>query len=270
MSGNRPVNDICDAIARARDHSPFLRKQIEAHGDIVERLEAGDFAAAEGLARMAENGLEIGAALRRRRQRHALVAAIGDLAGEWDLSATVARLSEFADRTVETALAAAWDDRHPGEDPRGIAAIALGKLGSRELNYSSDIDIMLIFDPAAIPADDRDAAQKSALKIAQQLLRLLQDRTPEGYVFRVDLRLRPAPEVTPIVLPVDAAISHYETSAEPWERAAFIRARHLAGDADVSHRFLTAIEPFVWRRSVDFGAIREVRGITRRIRDHYA
>ncbi|MCA1749478.1 MAG: glutamine-synthetase adenylyltransferase [Sphingomonadales bacterium] len=190
MSGNRPVNDIYDAIARARDHSPFLRKQIEAHGDIVERLEAGDFAAAEGLARMAENGLEIGAALRRRRQRHALVAAIGDLAGEWDLSATVARLSEFADRTVETALAAAWDDRHPGEDPRGIAAIALGKLGSRELNYSSDIDIMLIFDPAAIPADDRDAAQKSALKIAQQLLRLLQDRTPEGYVFRVDLRLR--------------------------------------------------------------------------------
>src|SRR5207237_215015 len=95
-------------------------------------------------------------------------------------------------------------------------------------------------------------------------------RSADGYVQRVDLRLRPSPEVTPIVLPVNAAISHYESSALPWERAAFIRARACAGDVALGDRFLRAIQPFVWRRSLDFGVIEEVRQISGRIRDHFA
>ena len=106
--------------------------------------------------------------------------------------------------------------------------------------------------------------------IGRRLVELLQQRTADGYVARVDLRLRPAPEVTPIVLPVDAAISYYESSALPWERAAFIRARACAGDIALGERFLAEIQPFIWRRAIDFGAIDEIRDISLRIRDHFA
>jgi len=108
------------------------------------------------------------------------------------------------------------------------------------------------------------------VRIGRRFIELLQRRTADGYVHRVDLRLRPSPEVTPIVLPVHAAISHYESSALPWERAAFIRARSAAGDVALGQRFLDAIQPFVWRRSLDFGAIDEIRQISARIRDHFS
>jgi glutamate-ammonia-ligase adenylyltransferase len=146
----------------------------------------------------------------------------------------------------------------------------MGKLGSHELNYSSDVDLLLLFDPATLPRRDRDEPGEAAVRIGRRLIELMQKRTEDGYVQRVDLRLRPSPEVTPIALPVDAAISHYESSALPWERAAFIRARAAAGDVALGERFLKSIEPFVWRRSLDFGVIDEVRQISARIRDHFA
>ena len=111
---------------------------------------------------------------------------------------------------------------------------------------------------------------EAAVRYGRRLVELLQQRTSDGYVARVDLRLRPAPEVTPIVLPVGAAISYYESSALPWERAAFIRARAAAGDVALGERFLAEIQPFIWRRAIDFGAIDEIRDISLRIRDHFA
>jgi glutamate-ammonia-ligase adenylyltransferase len=179
-------------------------------------------------------------------------------------------LSDLADRALERALAAAIEERTPGEPVRGFAVIALGKHGSRELNYSSDIDPIFLFDPQTLPRRPREEPGQAAVRIGQRLIELLQKRDENGFVFRVDLRLRPSPEVTPIALPVDAAISYYESSALPWERAAFIRARHCAGDAALGRYFMEAIHTFVWRRSLDFGAIGEVQAITRRIRDHYA
>ena len=158
----------------------------------------------------------------------------------------------------------------PDAVPQGFAVIAMGKLGSHELNYSSDVDLLLLFDPATLPKRPREDAGEAAVRIGRRLIELLQRRTADGYVERVDLRLRPSPEVTPIALPVDAAISHYESSALAWERAAFIRARAAAGDVALGQRFLDAIEPFVWRRSLDFGVIEEVRQISARIRDHFA
>jgi glutamate-ammonia-ligase adenylyltransferase len=146
----------------------------------------------------------------------------------------------------------------------------LGKHGSRELNYSSDVDLLFLYDPATLPLKPREEPGQGALRIGNRLVELLQKRDSEGYVFRVDLRLRPSPEATPIALPVDAAISYYESSALPWERAAFIRARQVAGDESLGRYFLDALHPFVWRRSLDFGAIGEVQAITRRIRDHYS
>jgi len=161
-------------------------------------------------------------------------------------------------------------ERVPGAKPRGIAVIALGKLGSRELNYSSDVDLLLLFDPETMPRRERDDPSEAAVRVGRRMIEILQKRTGDGYVARVDLRLRPSPEVTPIVLPVNAAISHYESSALPWERAAFIRARTCAGDRELGEHFIQSIQPFVWRRSLDFGVIEEVREISARIRDHFA
>jgi glutamate-ammonia-ligase adenylyltransferase len=153
---------------------------------------------------------------------------------------------------------------------RGFAALALGKHGSRELNYSSDIDPIFLFDPATLPHRPREEPAEAAVRISRRIVELLQNRDAGGYVLRVDLRLRPSPEATPLALPVEAAISYYESSALPWERAAFIRARAAAGDIALGESFLADLRPFVWRRGLDFGAIREIRGISRRIRDHHA
>src|SRR5919112_3097850 len=204
------------------------------------------------------------------RRALALAVGLGDLAGELPLEQVTRLLSDFADRAIDEAVAAAISERVPGADPQGFAVIAMGKLGSHELNYSSDVDLLLLFDPETIPRRSRDDAGEAAVRIGRRLIELLQKRTEEGYVQRVDLRLRPSPEVTPIALPINAAISHYESSALPWERAAFIRARAAAGDLRLGQRFLDAIQPFVWRRSLDFGVIEEVRQISARIRDHFA
>src|SRR6185295_3902107 len=190
-----------------------------------------------------------------------LAVALGDLAGELALEDVTRHLSEFADQAIERALAGAVGERVAGAGPDGIAVIALGKLGSGELNYSSDVDLLLLFDPERLARLERDDAGEAAVRIARRMIEILQKRTADGYVARVDLRLRPSPEVTPVALPVNAAISHYESSALPWERAAFIRAQPCAGDIGLGQRFLAAIEPFVWRRSLDFGVIDEVRQI---------
>ena len=259
------------ALARARAHSPFLKLQLDRFPEIAERLARGEAEAALEAARAeAESDRPLASRLRRERSALAVALAVGDLAGLLPLERLMVELSDLADRTLDRAIAAAIEERTPGEAARGFAIIALGKHGSRELNYSSDIDPIFLFDPARLPLKPREEAGQGALRIGNRVLELLQKRDADGYAFRVDLRLRPSPEVTPIALPVDAAISYYESSALPWERAAFIRARLAAGDTDLGRYFLEAIHPFVWRRSLDFGAIGEVQAITRRIRDHYA
>ena len=257
------------AIDRALGFSPFLAQSIDALPAIVERFRVAGAMAAVGLALEAD-GQGVEAALRRRRRALALAVALGDLAGELTLEEVTSTLSDFADRAIDEALSAAVDERVPGASSEGFAVVALGKLGSRELNYSSDVDLLLLFDPARMARREKDDAGEAAVRIARRMIELLQKRTGEGYVARVDLRLRPSPEVTPIVLPVNAAISHYESSALPWERAAFIRGRAAAGDTALGQQFLDAIEPFVWRRSLDFGVIEDIRDISSRIRDHYA
>ena len=213
---------------------------------------------------------DVGAELRRRRHGLAISVALGDLAGELQLSDVTAMLSEFADNAIERALAAAITERVTDAGTDGIAAIALGKLGSCELNFSSDVDLILLFDREKLPRRERDDPAEAAVRIGRRTIELLQKGTAEGYVARVDLRLRPSPEVTPIVLSVDAAISYYESTALGWERAAFIRARTCAGDRRLGQRFLDAISPFVWRRALDFGVIEEIHAMTRAVRNHYA
>lgn len=257
------------ALDRGVRHSPFLREMAAARGEVVESfLQNGADAAASLALAVEEDATE--RLLRRRRQGLALAVALGDLSGEMPLERVTRLLSDFADRAIDLALAAAMSERVPDAQPRGLAVVAMGKLGSSELNYSSDVDLLLLFDPERLPRRPRDDPGEAAVRIARRMIELLQRRTADGYVVRVDLRLRPSPEVTPIALPINAAISHYESSALPWERAAFIRARAAAGDRELGRSFLAAIEPFVWRRSMDFGVIEEIRQISARIRDHYA
>lgn len=270
-----PVNDpqdaIRDAIDRARAHSPYLRLQADSFPHLVERLAAGSSDAAMAEAHEAGHGDDLAAALRRERNAVSLVLALLDLSGQIELGALTSNLSELADRLIGRALVAALEERGGTGDPEsGFAVIALGKLGGRELNFSSDVDLLFLYDPEILARGPREEAGQAALRVARRLIDLLQTRTEEGFAFRVDLRLRPSPEVTPLALAVDSAISYYEASALPWERAAFIRSRFVAGDRKLGDYFLEAIHPFLWRRSLDFGAIGEIQSITRRIRDHYA
>ena len=269
MSATDPPGKRNEAIARATSHSPFLREALQTRGDIADAFRSAGAPAAVELA-LATGGERIEAALRRRRLGLALAVALGDLAGELSLEQVTGFLSDFADDAIDAAIDTAIRERTPDVAPQGFAVIAMGKLGSRELNYSSDVDLLLLFDPEVLPRRARDDAGEAAVRIGRRLIEILQKRSEDGYVQRVDLRLRPSPEVTPIALPIDAAISHYESSALPWERAAFIRARAAAGDIALGERFLDAIRPFVWRRSLDFGVIDEVRQISARIRDHFA
>jgi glutamate-ammonia-ligase adenylyltransferase len=264
------VSSRQSALDRLTAHAPFLARLAELNPDDVARfLKEGTDAALAGVAAPAVDD-DIMRALRQWRGRMALLLALGDLSGEHDVRATTRLLSAFADRACDAALAAAFAERVTDEEPRGLAVIALGKLGSHELNYSSDIDPILIFDPETMPRRARDDPDEAAVRIARRMVEILSARTGDGHVLRVDLRLRPHPEVTPIVLPVNAAISYYESEALAWEQAAFIRSRASAGDRALGERFLGAIQPFIWRRSLDFRQLKEIGAMSDRIRDHFA
>ena len=262
--------DRISAVERAAGHAPFLAVLAQPRGSIVERFIAGGAAGAMAAVTTLADGREMPSKLRQRRNDLALLLALGDLSGEQGFSPTVRALSDFADEACDAALAQAFAERAPGEPVRGLAIIALGKQGSHELNYSSDIDPILIFDPATLPRRARDEPVEAAVRIARRWVEILSSRTGDGYVLRVDLRLRPSPEVSPIVLPVDAAISYYESQALAWEQAAFIRARACAGDVELGRSFLDTIQPFIWRRSLDFGQLKRIGDISQRIRGHYA
>ncbi|WPL57473.1 bifunctional [glutamate--ammonia ligase]-adenylyl-L-tyrosine phosphorylase/[glutamate--ammonia-ligase] adenylyltransferase [Qipengyuania profunda] len=258
--------DWTSALNRARDHAPFLARVLERRPDLARMLAEGAGEEALLAAKQVAEA-DVATALRRERLGLALVLAVGDLAGAFDLEKVMRELSTFADRALHAALAAAIRKRVPDAEPAGMIGLALGKHGAGELNYSSDIDPILLYEPEQLPRRERDEPGEAAQRYARETVRLLSDVTSEGYVFRVDLRLRPAAEVSPLAISLDSAITHYESSALAWERAAFIRARACAGDIGAGEAFLDHIRPFVWRRSLDFGAIDEVRRLTHRIRD---
>jgi glutamate-ammonia-ligase adenylyltransferase len=227
----------------------------------------------------------VGAMLRRVKRQAALIIAAADLAGLWPLDAVTGALSDLADGTIDFAcahllLAAAERGelriaRPSGArpDPRsigkasGLIVLGMGKLGGRELNYSSDVDLMLLYDPAAA-AYHTDRAGACYVRLARDLVRLLDERTAEGYVFRTDLRLRPDPAATPLAVSINAAIVYYESMGQNWERAAMIKARPVAGDRALGEHFLREIRPFVWRRHLDFAAVADIHSIKRQIHVH--
>ncbi|MGE3689782.1 MAG: bifunctional [glutamine synthetase] adenylyltransferase/[glutamine synthetase]-adenylyl-L-tyrosine phosphorylase [Novosphingobium sp.] len=259
--------DWTGALERAEAYSPFLSRALDRRGDLTALLARGQGEEALALAKRAGEGEDdAGVALRRERLALAAVLGIGDLAGAFPLARVVEELSDFADRAMDAAIRDAILARAPDAQPAGFIALALGKHGARELNYSSDIDPILLYDPALLPRRERDEPGEAAQRVARRMVETLSSVTGEGYVFRVDLRLRPASEVSPLAIPIEAALTHYESEALAWERAAFIRARACAGDVAAGEAFLAAIRPFVWRKSLDFGAVAEIGRLTAQIR----
>ena len=215
--------------------------------------------------------------LRILRRRVALTVAAADIAGAWDLERQMQALTGFAEAALDAAIGhllrkAAADKLLPSEatapEKSGLIVLGMGKLGGGELNYSSDIDLILLYDPARAPPLARDALHSLCNRLARELVRILDERTGDGYVFRTDLRLRPDPRSTPLVMSVDAALSYYETAGQNWERAALIKARPVAGDRDAGARFLAELTPYIWRRHLDFAAIDDIHSIKRQIQAH--
>lgn len=224
---------------------------------------------------------EVKAPLRRLKGELHLLTALADLGRVWSLDQVTRALSRFADASAAAALrAVAHDQRERGklisapDDPRGpvpgLFGLAMGKHGANELNYSSDIDISLFWEPdILVPALAEGVEPQRFLdRLAQAFAQLMQERTGDGYVFRVDLRLRPDPSSTPPVVAVPMALDYYEGVGQNWERAAFIKARPVIGDLTEGADFLKALTPFVWRRSLDYQAILDIQSIKRQIHVH--
>jgi glutamate-ammonia-ligase adenylyltransferase len=256
-----------DALERARRYAPFLGRSLDRLPELAELLAGGEGEAALDWARVRGEHEDTGIALRRERLALASALAIGDLAGAFDLARVFAELTGFADRALDRAIRAAIAERTGEHRADGFIALALGKQGAGELNYSSDIDPVLLYDPATLPHLAKDDPGEAAQRYTRRIVKLLSENTGEGYVFRVDLRLRPASEISPLAVPRALALEHYQSAALPWERAAYTRARAAAGDIAAGEAFLDAIRPFVWRHNLDFGAIEEIRELTARIRD---
>lgn len=261
--------DWTGAIERARANAPFLARSLDRQEELATLLEAGQGAAALKWSAARGEHEDVAVGLRRHRLALATTLAIGDLAGAFPLSQVMAHLSAFADHALDTAIRAAIEERTGSPGPDGFIALALGKQGAAELNYSSDIDPILLYDRARLKCRDGDEPGEAAQRYARRIIKLLSENTAEGYVLRVDLRLRPAAEISPLVVPRASALTHYQGQALAWERAAFTRARAAAGDVEAGEQFLSEVAPFVWRQALDFGAIEEIRALTHRIRESH-
>lgn len=261
--------------------SPFLRDLMLREGDWLRAALSGVPEAAFN-ALLAPLGTEapdaLGDALRLAKRRAALLTALCDLGGVWTLEQVTGALTQLADRAVDLSIKTGVAEeirrnRLPGAteadiaDAGGMVALAMGKMGAGELNYSSDIDLVCLFDETRYKGAEHEA-RAGFIRVTRRMTALLSDLTAGGYVFRTDLRLRPDAAVTPVCLSMAAAEAYYESAGRTWERAAYIKARPCAGDLAAGNRFLATLIPFVWRKHLDFVAIQDAHDMRLRIREH--
>ncbi len=292
---NRVLADWMQAVAQKRHtyynvldalfgNSPFLSRLAHLYpGCLYDAAQSSledayEYALDEMAASAAQtdNNNELMRILRIAKGKVALLVAFADVSGLWGLDRVTDALSFFAERslslTVGVLLSAAQKRSEillvDAQDPShksGIIILGMGKLGGRELNYSSDIDLIIIFEPGRLGYKGRHNEQHFMNKLAHDLVAIMQERTAQGYVFRTDLRLRPDPASTPPAITIDAAYYYYESVGQNWERAAMIKARPVAGDIVAGDRFLKALAPFMWRRSLDFASINDIHSIKRQM-----
>ncbi|MET0169333.1 MAG: bifunctional [glutamine synthetase] adenylyltransferase/[glutamine synthetase]-adenylyl-L-tyrosine phosphorylase, partial [Aliihoeflea sp.] len=274
-------------LGAAFDLSPFLRDAMRRRPDIllnlidqsVEHRLTAILADIGIAAQTAGSESELMRSLRLLKgEAHALLALM-ELAGRASAASTVVQLSKLADACIAAAIDFLLVETHdkgkiklpdraePGRGS-GLVVLGMGKLGAYELNFSSDIDLILFVDVEAPAILDPLDATDLFSRLARRLVRILQDRTEHGYVFRTDLRLRPDPGSTPLAIPTEAALNYYEGRGQNWERAAMIKARPLAGDVEAGEAFLAELTPYIWRKYMDFAAIADVHSIKRQIHAH--
>ena len=219
---------------------------------------------------------EVMRALRRMKSEAALLIALCDIGGVWPVMQVTAALTDLAVAAVRMALDFALRQEvargrllppNP-DDPAencGLFVLAMGKMGAAELNYSSDIDLIAFFDAEATSLAPGIEPQPFFVRTTQAMARLLQQRTGDGYVFRVDLRLRPDPASTQVAISIASALHYYEREGRTWERAAMIKARPCAGDLNAGEAMIAEIAPFVWRKHLDFAALTDVHDMKRQM-----
>jgi glutamate-ammonia-ligase adenylyltransferase len=217
--------------------------------------------------------------LRVFKRRAGLTIALADIGGLWPLTRVVEAISDTAETALDLAFAHALreaarrdglepaDTKDPAKDS-GLIVLGMGKLGARELNYSSDVDLIVLYDFDRVRGIDPDDAQAVFVKLTRLAVRIMETRDHDGYVFRTDLRLRPDPASTPMALSTLAAETYYESVGQNWERAAMIKARPVAGDRAAGAEFLETLRPYVWRKHLDFAAIEDIHAIKRQIQAH--
>ncbi len=226
-----------------------------------------------------DNEAELMSSVRVAKRKLALLCGLADLGGWWNGNQVTTALSDFAKISLSTCLDFVLLQNHNQDtlvlsSPKspqvdcGFIILGMGKLGGSELNYSSDIDLIFLFDDTSKITLNTDDPIRLLSRMAKQLIKLMQERTRDGYVFRMDLRLRPDPSSTPLVIPLVAALNYYEGQGQNWERAAMIKARAVAGDIKAGEAFLTELSPFIWRKYLDFAAINDVQSIKRQIHAH--
>jgi len=214
--------------------------------------------------------------LREMKAEAALLVALADIGGCWDVMRVARALTDLANTAVGAAVRyllagaaraghlAPLDPEHP-EKGSGYIVLAMGKMGAGELNYSSDIDLIVLFDPEAPGLLSGVEPSLMFVRLTRQLVKMLQERTVHGYVFRVDLRLRPDPSSTQIAISVPAALDYYESRGQNWERAAMIKARACAGDIVAGDMMRAELAPFIWRKYLDFVALGDIHEMKRQI-----
>ncbi len=273
--------EVRDLIAGAAGCSGYLARLLRRDGAwLRENLDSPEAALETELAVIAELPLaDMARGLRQAKRRLALLTGLADLGGVWTLEQVTTALSRLADGAVNVALqrlvaAEIKRGKLPGQvegdaqTAGGMVCLAMGKGGAYELNYSSDIDLICLFDETRFDPDDFHEARASFIRVTRKMAGLLSDMTGDGYVFRTDLRLRPDPSATPVCLSMEAAERYYESVGRTWERAAYIKARAAAGDVTAGEVFLKTLTPFVWRKHLDFVAIQDAHDMRLRIRQH--
>lgn len=275
-------------LAAILDCSSFLREVAETCPEILESLFTAplDVLLAKTLEQIAALGIDpemtenrLMTELRRLKKTAHVLIALDDLAGFADVMQTTNRLSDLAEASLRATVQflllesdakgkLALPDRNHPEKGSGLIVLGMGKFGARELNYSSDIDLIIFIDSDRPAITDPYECVDLFSRMARRLVKILQDRTADGYVFRVDLRLRPDPGATPLAIPVSAALHYYEGRGQNWERAAMIKARPVAGDIASGEQFIKELAPYVWRKYLDYAAIADIHSIKRQIHAH--
>lgn len=273
-------SDLRALISGMAGCSPYLSALARKQAAWLEEVLQGDpeAAIADVLTGLAPGSIaQVTVDLRQAKQKVALLVALADLGGVWGLDEVTGALTGLADRALDTALKTALLPaltlgKLPGQsedavaDAAGLVSLAMGKMGAFELNYSSDIDIICLFDNRRFETDDLATVRAVYVKAVRRAMGLLSDLTGDGYVFRTDLRLRPDPSVTQVAVSVSAAEQYYEALGRTWERAAFVKARPAAGAIEVGEQFLKDIRPFIWRRHLDFATVQDTQDILQKIR----